>query len=353
MTRTAAPRRARSARPRHAPAWANFSDAELLELRLRDLDLRIEGTPLEARIATVHAELEAADLRPRPHFWLSTSWFAPDGVPGAAVPFYLAHPRLARLERAQMLEVEGASRATCLALLRHETAHALDSAHRLHTRPDWRATFGRNGERYPRFFRPRPVSRDHVQHLSRWYAQGHPAEDWAETFAVWLDPRSDWRARYAGWPALAKLEYVERLMGELAGRAPAVRSRERTEHVGSLSITLGEHYARRRARAGRPRPQVLDRELAMLFAPAGKHGRGVRAQAFLARVRARVRREVARWTGESAFALDLCLRDMGARARALELVLTKDEEQTERNVALALATATMNFLHDGHHRLAP
>ena len=54
-------------------------------------------------------------------------------------------------------------------------------------------------------------------HLPAWYAQAHPAEDFAETFAVWLTPRSQWRRRYRGWPALQKLEYIDELMTALKG----------------------------------------------------------------------------------------------------------------------------------------
>ena len=41
------------------------------------------------------------------HCYLSDEWFTPDGATAIAIPFYLAHPRLAKLEEAQMLEIEG------------------------------------------------------------------------------------------------------------------------------------------------------------------------------------------------------------------------------------------------------
>ena len=51
------------------------------------------------------------------------------------------------------------------------------------------------------------------------YAQKHPDEDWAETFAVWLEG-GPWRRRYRDWQvALAKLEYVDR--DRRASSAPA------------------------------------------------------------------------------------------------------------------------------------
>ena len=121
----------RSAPVRLSPSvWEAWDDEKLLDLRLCDLDLRIKGTVLEERIEALYGELGARGLRFRPHFWLSDEWFCPDGVPGIAIPFYLAHPRLARLEQHQMLEVEGGTPEWCAKILRHEAGHALENAYR-------------------------------------------------------------------------------------------------------------------------------------------------------------------------------------------------------------------------------
>lgn len=96
-----------------------LTDRQLLKLRLCDLPLRIKGTPLEDRIEKLYREMEARSIVFRPHFWLSEEWFTPDGVAGIAIPFYLAHPRLMKLERSQMLEVEGAAEGECMRILRH------------------------------------------------------------------------------------------------------------------------------------------------------------------------------------------------------------------------------------------
>jgi hypothetical protein len=234
---------------RKAPWWEHLSDEELLDVRLCDLDLRIEGTDVQDRLMRLYAELERAGLRRfRPYAWLSTSWFTPHGCTGFAVPFYLAHQRLVRLERWQFGEAEGASREGGLRLMRHETAHALDNAYRLHRRRDWREAFGPFSQPYRASYRPRPGSRHFVVNLDYWYAQSHPGEDWAETFAVWLRPGSRWRSRYRGWPALRKLHYVDGLVRELADRRPLVRTRERLEEISELQHTLREHYRRKHVR---------------------------------------------------------------------------------------------------------
>jgi len=248
-SRRAAARRSR----RRAPWWARLPLAELLDVPIRDLSLRVEGSVLEPRVAQLGRELAAAGLRFRPYVWLSSDWFTPSGSTGFAIPFYLAHPRLVRLERREMLEVEGGTREWCMRLLRHETAHALDHAYRLHRRKGWREVFGSASEPYRSTYVPRPGSRRHVRNLVNWYAQSHPVEDFAETFAVWLEPRSAWRRRYAGWPALEKLEYVDAVMAGLRRRRPLLRTRGRMDPVSTLTMGLGEYYRRKRARYGEKR----------------------------------------------------------------------------------------------------
>jgi hypothetical protein len=179
--------------------WSAWSNERLLQLRIKDLGLTIEGTWLEPRIDALYETLERRGFRLRPHIWLSEEWFSPQGVPGFAIPFYLAHPRLIRLERSQMLDVEGGTRDEFTRIMRHETGHAIQHGYQLQRRREWQRLFGKSSQRYPEYYRPNPASKRYVQHLRLWYAQSHPDEDFAETFAVWLRPRGEWRKRYAGW----------------------------------------------------------------------------------------------------------------------------------------------------------
>ena len=327
-------------------------DEELLDLRFCDLPVSLEYSPLQGRIERLYEELARRDLTYRPYFWLSTEWFSPDGVPGIAIPFYLAHPRLVRLEHSQVLEVEGGTERWCLQLLRHETAHAFDSAYRLHRRRKWRDTFGRYTEPYQTYYRPKPYSRSYVLHLDHWYAQSHPAEDWAETFAVWLDPRSRWKKRYAGWPALKKLEYVDTLMRDIAGTKPLVASRERVEPLSRIKTTLREHYEDKKKRWGISHPEFYDHDLRRIFPPPPPGTRGRSAAAYLRRVRPELRRAVARWTGEYQYTIDRVLEEMVERCTELSLRYDGDDELVKQDAILALTVQTMNYLYAGHHRLA-
>ena len=180
--------------------WATWPDERLLDLRLCDLDVKIAGSNLEDRIAQLYQELDDRGLRFHPHFWLSDEWFCPDDVPGIAIPFYLAHPRLAKLELAHMLEVEGGDPDSCMRILRHEAGHAIENAFKLRRRRHRQQLFGNSSEPYPDDYSPKPYSKSFVLHLDSWYAQSHPDEDFAETFAVWLTPNSlgDTLCRMAG-----------------------------------------------------------------------------------------------------------------------------------------------------------
>jgi hypothetical protein len=217
-------------------------------MRICQLRVTIQKSWLTEPIAALNEELDGRAIRLKPHFWLSSEWFSPSGVPGVAIPFYLAHPRLMRLEKKQMLEVEGGTISECMRLLRHETGHALQHGFAIHRSKRFRETFGKSSTPYPRYYRPNRMSKQFVRNLDRWYAQSHPDEDFAETFAVWLDPRSDWRRRYRGWPALRKLEYVDSIMTEIAGKRAPIRSRERVDPASTLRRTLRRYYAEKRER---------------------------------------------------------------------------------------------------------
>jgi hypothetical protein len=334
------------------PAWTTLGDEALLEVRICDLGVTIEGTDLEPRIAQLNTELDARGLPFRPHYWLSDDWFTPDGVPGIAIPFYLAHPRLAKLELAQMLEVEGGDAESCLRILRHEAGHAIDNAYVLRRRPKRRKLFGSPSTEYPEYYTPKPYSKSFVQHLDHWYAQSHPDEDFAETFAVWLAPESDWRARYKGWPALKKLDYVDGLMRELSGKPMTVQTRRKVEPLHSLRKTLRAHYERKRRHYGVEHPHFYDRDLNRLFSDRPEFATNMKAARFIARVRKEVRRMVAAGTGEYQYTIDQVLENMIKRANEMNLRLKGSEDQTKLDFTIMLTVQTMNYLHSGRHRVA-
>jgi hypothetical protein len=339
--------------PSPEPEWATWPDDRLLDLRICDLQIAIEGSALEPRIRQLEAELASRGLSTfEPHFWLSAEWFSPDGVPGVAIPFYLAHPRLEKLERSQMLEVEGGTPEWCMQILRHEAGHAIDNAYRLRMRARRQRVFGPSYMQYPDYYTPKPYSKSYVLHLDSWYAQSHPDEDFAETFAVWLTPDADWRTRYADWPALKKLEYMDALMREIAGKPMVVKSRRKLEPIQSIRKTLRAHYERKRRHYGLLHPHFYDRDLRKMFSDSPEFGRNMKAARFIARVRKDVRRRVAEWTGEYQYTIDQVIEDMIRRANELNLRLREPEEQARIDFIILLTVQTMNYLHSGRHRVA-
>src|SRR5246500_3585343 len=203
------------------PAWVNLTDEELLEKRISQLGLNLEATELQPLIQQLYQELSQKGLTFQPPCHIGDEWFVPVGIPAIFIPFFLVHERLRALERAMMLEVEGETPEWFMKLIRHEAGHAYMYAYQLTRRKKWKECFGQTSqEETPDTYRPRSFSRSYVMHLEDWYAQSHPDEDFAETFAVWLTPGLDWRKDYASWPALRKLEYIDELMRSLASKPP-------------------------------------------------------------------------------------------------------------------------------------
>ena len=332
--------------------WNRLTDQQLLDMRFCDLPINIEGTPLAGRIERLYKELEARGITFKPHVWLSEEWFTPDQVGGFAIPFYLAHPRLMKLERNQMLEVEGGTERECLRIMRHEAGHAIDNAFRLYFKPRYRKLFGSFAEPYPDSYSPSPNSRDYVLHLNAWYAQAHPAEDFAETFAVWLAPGSRWRRRYKEWPALQKLEYVNELMTAINGSPAKNGSRREVEAIREINTTLGEHYQRKREHYAFEWPANYDRDLRRIFSDDPRHASCPSAVSFLRRIRGELRNVVAEGTGVHHYAVDQLIKQMADRSKELKLRVAIAEQTAKQKIIVMLTVQTMSVIQSGYHRIA-
>jgi hypothetical protein len=311
--------------------WATFDDDALLDISMRGLGLRLKHSTIWPEIEQLYAQLERRDIRFRPRIWLSTEWFSPDGIPGIAVPFFVAHPRLRRLEHRMMGEVEGSNAKWRLRILRHEAGHAIDTAYRLRRRADWRATFGYASTPYPIDYSVRPGSRRYVLHLGHWYAQSHPTEDFAETFAVWLQPKARWRREYAGWPALKKLELVDELMSEIADQRPAVSDRRVVASLADERQTLRQHY-RRKQRAYDPAEKRYDRWLTRTFTHRQRRPRGVPARRFIRELTPRLRKRLVRHLAINPYLADHVIERLKQRSLALNLVLRKSRKDSVSDV---------------------
>jgi hypothetical protein len=323
---------------------------ELLNSRICDLGLRVEDSPVESYVHRLYRELEDRGLSFLPDVYLTDSWGCPDEVPVIGIPFYLFDKRLARIEEEQTGEVEDSQHI--MALLRHEAGHAVNYAYRLYKAPEWVETFGPFTKPYRDYFRPDPLSRAFVRHLvhhqyGRTYAQKHPDEDFAETFAIWLTPRSAWRRRYRHWPALHKLKYVEQVMKTLRGVPPASTGGELCTPAEEMDIQLAEHYGQRAERYRAAAQGYVDDKLREVFPPV--NGRTIVPVRDLLRKQSAVLADrVAQWSELRKEEVGVILSKLEDRAEALDLYYRRNEKSAKLLDLSSLATAlAMEFAYTG------
>jgi hypothetical protein len=320
---------------------------EILEKPIRDLGLKLEGTPLETLVQRLYRELEARGLAKfHPTVYLTDEWGCPSGEPTIGIPFYLAHPELARLEK-EMNDLE--DEREIMMYLRHEAGHAFNYAYRLHRTPEWKTLFGPFRRPYRENYRPVPFSRNYVRHLAGWYAQKHPDEDFAETFAVWLTPKSGWRKRYRGWGAMAKLRYMDRIARELGNTDPVRRRGSPDITVEEMESTVGEFYRQSNGQEIPLNDLALDVDLADIFNVSKRRKKTIRpAQEFLHEHRKPVVDKIAYWSGVPR-PLIRKLMDMIER-RIGELNLRADTRREAEHLAELTAYATtlaLNYMVRG------
>jgi hypothetical protein len=249
---------------------------DLLQTRLCDIDLSLRHSGLQSQVDIFLQELKDRGLKKlKPDIYLGDEWFSPRGVVAIAVPFYLADPRLIELERKMMTQVEGETKDWFRKLIRHEAGHCFDHAYRLSQTKRWRQLFGNPDEAYnPDDYQPRPFSRKYVKNLADHYAQAHPIEDFAETFAVWMRGPDFWQGRYRLRPkVLEKLTYVDAMAKKYSNVAPLTTEKSRMCSARRLRITLRTYYERRIAAEGERHGKIADRRLKKIFHDPRPHAK--------------------------------------------------------------------------------
>jgi len=315
---------------------------ELLSAKVRDLGLTIAGSPLEPLVQQLHRELREKGITFLPPVYLSDEWGVPEGVPIIAVPFYLAKPELAKLEEQITEDLEDEQQIAMY--LRHEAGHAFNYAYELYRAKEWTDLFGPFSRPYIEDYVASPHSRQFVRHLPGWYAQMHPEEDFAETFAVWLAPDSNWREKYAGTGALPKLEYVDRVVREIGGREPLVQPKLIDE--GELDVVLADYYARRASTKPADRISTfLDGDLRLCF---GEGGEGPAVSELLKKHRAGMSHVISDMTGARYEIVRSLLVFVTERCEALGLRSDPSKLPTQIAHMTALVTGlSFNYVRTG------
>ena len=329
---------------------SELSDEEILKLRFKNISFSISGSGVEDSIQQLHSELEAKNLTFRPQIFLGDEWFSPEGMNAISIPFYLSNSRLKNLEKSMMLEVEGGDAQHFMKLLRHEAGHCFDHCYKFSKRKKWSAVFGSpNIEYQPERYRPQPYSKSYVKYLDRWYAQAHPDEDFAETFAVWLDPNINWRKEYQVWPlALAKLQYVESLALESVKLKNSSEKGRYPSAVAKLTSTLEKYYQKRKRENADEYPDFYDSDLKKIFnGEASKSKREFSAELFLNRHRKQIVATVAWATSERKYTIDSLVKRLAVRSGELGLRVGESKTKTTMEVASFLTSLVKNYLFTG------
>ena len=319
---------------------------------IRDLGLTIQGTALEPILEAFEREIIAAGItRIKPRFYLSTEWGVPYESIAIAIPFYLARPDLTMLQAEQACHVEGSGPKDILKYLRHEMGHVINYAYKLYETKEWIERFGSMEKPYEDEYRPRPFSREFVHHLPGWYAQKHPDEDWAETFAIWITPGMDWRKEFAKWPgALRKLEYVARIMAELVEKEPLITKAEFDEDVAGLSISLEQFYKGVVGTLSNDRPAELEQMLRTMFTETEPSSVRLAASDLIRRIQHDLPASVYQWTGHLPERTRWLCEFLAERADAMELTYSVEQEPRLTIAVTSLVTAlAMNWLQSGSY----
>lgn len=324
---------------------------ELLQTRFCDLGLQIENSPLEHYIKRLHRELDAKKLLFFPRCYLTDGWGCPDQVPIIGIPFYLADRRLARLEEEQTGELEDDQ--FLMMLLRHEAGHAINYAYKLWEYDGWEETFGRFDKPYRDHYLPNPASREFVRHIPhhRWgrtYAQKHPDEDFAETFAVWLTPRAAWRSKYRYWAALKKVQFVDKLMRRLRGVRPVVKDGADLSPLSEMDVTLAEHYGQRAERYRAEAQGYVDDKLQEVFPDISRFKDNESAVRLLRDAQNSLIERVVRWSNLADDEVQTIITKLLDRAEMLDLRYRPKQKQEKILDLIALITSlAMIFAHTG------
>jgi len=329
--------------------------AEILGRRICDFDLRIEGRPLEKVIERFRCELVARGIvKLQPAFYLTDEWGVPEGTVAIGMPFYLADATLMKVQKKKRAGlVEGESDEDVLRYLRHEMGHVVNYAYRLYATAEWNRIFGSMSRPYTEDYHVVAFSPDYVRHLPGGYAQKHPDEDWAETFAVWITPGLDWRELYQDSPgALLKLEYCSRTLESLREVTPEITSTEIDYDAREIKATVQEFYEA--IDLGEAKiPRSLDGDLKLIFTfqqPEGQSASGRLGDAaqLLKRHGDFLANSVYRWTGVDPSLVSPIVAHLRKRAADLGIQYPLGERDAIL-VALSgfLTALAMNYQYRG------
>lgn len=326
---------------------SRYSKEDLLKISLCEIKYG-NKLPFSSLLSQLQQELKAKQIKLKPHVWIGDEWFCPDSISGFAVPFYLLHPTLTQLERQLIGYAEGSNPRWFMKLARHEMGHAMENAYYLRRNKRRQKVFGLSSVPYPESYEPRLYSRQFVKHLGDGYAQAHPDEDFAETFAVWLTPKSNWQQKYLGHGAMEKLLAMDTIMENLAGTFPCNINRQEPLNINQDDRTIGQYYREKRKQLRLTRRKFFTPRLKDVLNPHGE----LRADQFLRTFEQDICRNVAKQTNQYQYRIKGLFKQMLQECRESNLrVWQQSSRQTVKQVEAAMVEYTPSYLRKGHHRI--
>ena len=323
----------------------NIEQQTILSRRICDLPLKIEGTHLEELIGQLYLELEKAGISLKPGTYLSDGWGCPNLIPVIGIPFHLADQNLTNLKES-LTGIEAEDDSEIMMILRHEAGHAFNYAYRIYQEPECQEIFGNFSLPYNEEYKVHPFSNRFVRHVAGWYVQKHPDDDFAETFAVWLTPDSNWQNVYAGTPAMAKLIYIEKIVGKFGKLPPIVTSGSLDMPLIEMTMALGSWFKEHKEGKGKSiiLPDIINEDLKRLFPVA----EGQPAIDILRNNQRQLIRDVHYWTGIDRDVLVALVDNILERIQVLEVKIAPNTAKTViASISVFITTLVMNYVYQG------
>lgn len=225
--------------------WVTAESNKLLKLKINELQGLTPTPMLKKALKEVQEEVKKAFPLFNFSFYISDEWFCADSSTSIAIPFYLFCPELFKLEKKVMGETFEKNTSLLKKIIRHEIGHAIDNAYKLRKNSKRLEIFGNPKDLYPDHYARKAFSKKYVKNLPENYAQAHPDEDFAETFAVWLDPNSHWKTKYKKQACYQKLLFMDKELKRIKKIAPLFKSQKKYDEYKTISKTLASFYKKK------------------------------------------------------------------------------------------------------------
>lgn len=219
-----------------------------LDSKIRDIKHDPEKV-FSKEISKLYEELKSKGITFRPRVYASDEWFSPDASPTIALPFYLLDKSLTlRAKKELKNDVEGTSKKDFMKLLRHECGHAIETAYNLKYSRTRQRHFGLFSKPYPSGFSPQYQKKGFVDYLGHGYGPSHPSEDFAETFALWLEHGEKAKDLYSEDPlTLSKITAMEKMMNNIKGKSAKNKSKKTYDSHKKMTSSISSFFLEKKA----------------------------------------------------------------------------------------------------------